>query len=190
MNIHRPPIGSARPARFTAESYVDSRQLLNQLFFKTELRDGVIFEMPADGPVTTRWNSAISRWLFENLSREWVITTDKTLVLDEDWAPTPDHYIFPAYLMEENVRGVDVNLLIEVSDKTLSYDLGEKAAAYASHGVREFWVADVNAKCLHVHLLGADGTYGAPRIIAFEQQITASLIPHLTLCLADLPRIS
>ena len=45
----------------------------------------------------------------------------------------------------------DVLLLIEVSDTTLSYDLGRKAAYYAEAGVGDYWVLDVNRQELHLH---------------------------------------
>lgn len=44
----------------------------------------------------------------------------------------------------------DILLLIEVSDTTLSYDLGRKAAYYAEAGIRDYWVLDVNAREVHV----------------------------------------
>lgn len=42
-------------------------------------------------------------------------------------------------------------LVVEVSDIYLSYDLRTKATFYARVGVREYWVVDVNGRCLHVN---------------------------------------
>lgn len=191
MNIQRfTPPDRPRPARFTTEAYIAGRSVINQLFEKTELLDGVIYEMPADGPLTTKWNNALLRWLFGALGDDFVITPDKTLKAGELWAPTPDIFVHAAELDEADVWAKDTLLVVEVSDTTLEYDLGEKASMYADHGVREYWVVDPNAKCIHVHHRGADGHYGAPERVGFEDTLNARHIPGLTLRLADLPRIS
>jgi len=191
MNIQRSiQPDQARPARFTAQAYVDARELINRLFQKTELRNGVIYEMPADGPLTTKWNNVMTRWLHHALSDQYIIKADKTLRTLEDWAPTPDIYVQPASIDEFAVWAKDTLLIIEISDSTLKDDLGEKAAAYAEAGVREYWVIDPNTKTLYAHHLGEDGTYGEPTQVGFTDTITAAHIPGLTLRMADLPRIS
>ena len=191
MNIQRSfPPDQARPARFTAEAYVEARELINRLFEKTELRDGVIYEMPADGPLTTKWNNVLLRWLYSSLDDAFIITADKTLRTLEDWAPTPDIYVYSSEHDEFSVWARNVALIIEVSDSTLRDDLGEKAEAYAEGGVREYWVIDPNSKTLYAHHLREDGTYGDPARIGFTDTITARHIPGLTLRMADLPRLS
>ncbi|MEM7767783.1 MAG: Uma2 family endonuclease [Pseudomonadota bacterium] len=158
--------------------------------FKTELINGTIYQMPADGPLTSRWNGAINRWLQLSVTEDRVVKAEQTLFLGNEWAPDPDHYVFPADLDEEDVTGADIALLIEVSVSTLSFDLTEKAAGYASSGIREYWVIDPNSKTLYAHRLGDDGTYGEPLEIGFTDTVTAQHIPGLRLRMAELPRIS
>lgn len=193
MNVQRPIQAPSEPTphRITVEEYdALSRLSLNALDRKFELWDGVIVEMPSDSPLTVRWTSTINRWLFTNLGEEFVIVSDATLRMDGDWAPDPDHYVFPADIREEDLRPTDVLLLIEVANTTLRSDLGAKAKAYAENGVREYWVIDPNTKTLYAHHLREDGNYGEPRQVAFTDTITAMHIPGLTLRMADLPRIS
>src|SRR5438132_12213528 len=45
----------------------------------------------------------------------------------------------------------DILLLVEVADRTLRTDLGRKARIYASAGVPEYWVVDLNSGTLYVH---------------------------------------
>jgi Uma2 family endonuclease len=181
-----------RPLHFTAQAYVEARGTINRLWPKTELRDGVILEMPADGPLTKKWNNVLARWLHTSLDERYIITADKSLLASDDWVPTPDLYVQPADIDEFAVRARDTLLLIEVADTTIGDDLGEKARRYARAGVREYWVVDPQARCVHVHRLGegaADG-YGPARVVAFDEAVSAQLIPGLTLKLSDLPRIS
>lgn len=42
-------------------------------------------------------------------------------------------------------------LIIEISDSTLVYDLGGKAALYAQAGVEDYWVVDINNRLVYVH---------------------------------------
>ncbi|MCI4644323.1 MAG: Uma2 family endonuclease [Hyphomonadaceae bacterium] len=191
MNIQHPfSKDGHRPARFTADAYVQSRALINQLFDKTELLDGVIYEMPADGPRTIEWNTALNMWLVRALPEQFHVVPDKTLKLAEYWAPTPDFHVIPADTPITSLQPADVALLIEVSDTTLHYDLGEKAEKYAEHGIHEYWVIDPEEKCLYAHHLREDGGYGAPKKLGFTDTMTATHIPGLALRMADLPRIS
>jgi len=193
MNIHRPihHISEPTPHRFTVSEYdALSRISLDFLDRKFELWDGVIVEMPMDGPLTSRWNGAINRWLQRSLSDDYAVKADQTLVLNDRWAPDPDHHVFPADIREEDLKPADVLLVIEVAHTTLTTDLGQKAEAYAESGIREYWVINPVARCVHVHLLGDKGSYDTPLLVGFTDTVTARLIPGLTLRLADLPRIS
>lgn len=42
-------------------------------------------------------------------------------------------------------------LVVEISDTTLKFDLGDKASLYAAAGIADYWVVDVIDKQLHVH---------------------------------------
>ncbi len=179
------------PHRFTAEEYHALwASSLHKLDKKFELLDGVIYEMPSDGPLTIEWTSAINRFLITTLGPEYIVVCDQTLRLSEHWAPDPDFYIFDAEHTAAGLKPDKVRLIIEVSNTTLKHDLGPKADAYAEHGIREYWVVDPNEKCLHVHRRGDDGAYGAPRRVGFNEAVEAAQIPGLTLKLSDLPRIS
>jgi Uma2 family endonuclease len=189
--LRQPTGGNPVPTRFTAEAYLDMRAVLNRLT-KTELLDGVICTMAADGHLTRLWNRTLAEWLILSRPREVAVVSHQTLPLGSHWAPSPDHYLFPESVADADVRGQDVLLVIEVSDTTLAYDLGAKAQAYAAHGVREYWVVDPEARCVHVHLLGegaADG-YGPARVVAFDEAVSATLIPGLILQLSALRRLS
>ena len=158
---------------------------------KLELIDGEILVVPADRGRTINWNIAINRWLTVGLANrpDLAIVPDKTLILSDYDAPSPDFYVFPSRIADPTeVRGPDVLLVIEVSDSSLGADLGAKAALYGLFGVREYWVVDCADRRLHVHRLGAEG-YGAPALFGPEETVAAALIPGLTLRLADLTRV-
>jgi Uma2 family endonuclease len=78
------------------------------------------------------------------------------------------------------VPGVSVSLVIEIADATLQSDLGRKAALYARHGVREYWVIEVNGRTVHQLSLPADGAYDNHVQHQFGAVITAATIERLT----------
>jgi Uma2 family endonuclease len=148
--------------------------------------------MAADGPRTIEWSIALTLWLARELPDTVHPVIDKTLVMSANWAPSPDFALIPAGLRASDIRPEMLLLLIELSDTTLAYDLGAKAQAYAAHGVREYWVVDPEARCVHVHRLGegmADG-YGPARVVAFDEAVSATHIPGLILQLSALRRLS
>lgn len=78
-----------------------------------------------------------------------VALSDKPLNL-----PQPDLILVKQPLTNYSSRFLeasDLDLIAEVSDTTLAFDLGVKAALYARAGIQEYWVADVNGRRLIVH---------------------------------------
>ena len=151
-----------------------------------ELIDGDIYEMPADGTRTRDWNAAIAKVLYRALlDTVYTIVPDKTLDLVEHYAPKPDFWIHDRR-SSGDVTGANVLLAIEISDTTIAWDRDVKAPAYEKGGVREHWRIECEARQIVVYRLGADGTYGAPATVGFEDTVEALLVPGLKLRLADL----
>ena len=59
---------------------------------------------------------------------------------------TPDTYIEPDFVFWDNAAGISglkpeaVHLAVEIADSSYAYDIGRKAALYASFGIPELWV--------------------------------------------------
>jgi len=95
----------------------------------------------------------------------------------------PDVCIYPAGMRNTDVRGADILLAVEVSDSSLRYDLGKKARLYAAHGVRDYWVVDLETETLHRHSEpGAEG-YGRVEKNGFGDAVA---LPFATDCILHL----
>jgi Uma2 family endonuclease len=70
------------------------------------------------------------------------LTQETTFRLSEDTYLEPDVVIYPRATGLMGLTGPNVLLVVEVADSSLRYDMGRKAALYASFGVRELWVID------------------------------------------------
>ena len=55
--------------------------------------------------------------------------------------------------MYAHAAPADVFLVVEVSDATLTHDLGTKAKVYEGAGIQEYWVVDLDKNRLHVFTL-------------------------------------
>ena len=81
----------------------------------------------------------------------WRMRSQLPLVLGQETDPFPDLALVPG-----NPRAAPLShpttaaLVVEVSDTTLAFDLTEKAELYATAGIPEYWVLDLNARQLHV----------------------------------------
>jgi Uma2 family endonuclease len=71
----------------------------------------------------------------------------------------------------------DILLLVEVSDTTLRTDLGRKARIYASAGIVEYWVVDLNSQMVYVHRAPADGAYRTRTELLRGAELSAAFAP-------------
>jgi Uma2 family endonuclease len=84
--------------------------------------------------------------------------------------PEPDLIV-----LKENYSGFrsetpqprDLQLVVEVADTTLAFDLTIKAALYARAGIAEYWVLDVQGRRLVVHREPGEGRYGS--VVAYDE---------------------
>ena len=114
------------------------------------------------------------------------MVTETTFRIDEKEFLEPDFVFWPRAL---GIRGLNpevVQFLVEISDSSLDYDLGRKAAIYASLGIPEYWVINARTLVTRVHRAPANGAYVSQTDMAFDALLTPALLPALAVRLADL----
>lgn len=79
------------------------------------------------------------------------IFPETTLRLSADTYIEPDILVLPSSVPTSRIVASAVLLAVEIADSSLGYDLGQKAAVCAAHGVRELWVIDAERLTTHVH---------------------------------------
>jgi Uma2 family endonuclease len=152
-----------------------------------ELIEGELIEIPADGARHKKLSSDLGFWLYRGLDKSnYAVVAEATLVPSEFNAPSPDWCVSPASISMDDLKGSDSLLVIEQSDSSLNRDLGWKAALYAQHSVRDYWVIDVAKREIHVHREPAAEGFGFRKRFAAHEAVEALLIPHLVLRLDQL----
>ena len=96
--------------------------------------------------------SRLSRQLRRALDPPLFARDEKPVHIAFDGEPIPD----VMFTYQEEYEGrhpypEDVALLVEVSDTSAAYDLGEKALLYSQAGVADYWVVLVNEAAIDRH---------------------------------------
>lgn len=92
---------------------------------------------------------ALLRAIFGN---GWVLRVQLPFIADDESEPEPDMAVIEGSVSDafaEHPR--QAALIVEVSDSTLAFDLGAKAALYAQSGVEDYWVIAINHRLVYVH---------------------------------------
>lgn len=114
---------------------------------RLELIQGRIVEnMPQNAPHASL-RRRLSRKLRANMEPTLLVMEESSLRLALDGEPIPDIVVVIGtesdYDQKHPTQG-DAVLVVEVSDTTVAYDLGDKALLYAQAGISDYWVALVN----------------------------------------------
>ena len=83
----------------------------------------------------------VDRWIRARPDDCW-LAQETTFRLSEDTYLEPDIVIYPRASGVTGLSRNNVLLVVEIADSSLRYDVGRKAALYASFGIRELWVID------------------------------------------------
>lgn len=149
----KPPPLPLRRFRFTRDQYYELDRLGYFDHKRVELIYGEIIEM---SPIN--WPHALGVKLLlraldvafspgywtESQQPFWIPSTAPESL------PQPDVAVIPGEPRDYTDHPTAAALLVEVSVSTLDYDLTTKAELYATAGVPEYWVLDVDNRQLHV----------------------------------------
>lgn len=156
---------------------------------KIELIYGELREMTPPGPSHSQAVSRLNRWSHESTTEaEATIRIQDPIGIPElDSAPQPDVvWARPKDYGQRHPRPRDVLLLIEVSDSSLDYDLGEKAAVYAQAGIKDYWVVNIPDFCVEVFRQPKRGRYLEHRTFNVGEQVEPLAFPKLRLSVSGL----
>ncbi len=122
-----------------------------------ELVDGEIISKMGQNPPHAFVIMRLMEWLVGIFGIKFVralLSINVATADNETNEPEPDLAITtqPAAAYANRHPGpADLQMVVEVSDTTLRFDLRNKAALYARAGIAEYWVADLAGRRLVVH---------------------------------------
>jgi Uma2 family endonuclease len=128
-----------------------------------ELFRGEIIAMSPEGESHAYFNTEVADYLRSLLGRTAKIRDAKPITLpDYDSEPAPDIAIVQplgALYLQHHPYPENIFWLIEFAKTTLQKDLGVKKEFYATVGIPEYWVVNLQASQLHVFWDLLDGVY-------------------------------
>ncbi len=157
-----------RRHRFTTSDYHRMGQtglLPDEL--RTELLDGEILEMSPINSLHAGTVKRLNRLLSQLFGRKAIISIQDPLALSEYSEPEPDVAILkprPDFYSTAHPTPADVLFVIEVADSSIYKDRNVKLPHYASAGIPEVWLVDLEAQNIEV--------YTQPEGQAYQQKQT------------------
>jgi Uma2 family endonuclease len=118
-----------------------------------------------------------------------IVRVQGSVVLDLYDAPQPDVAVLRPktdFYLSGHPNPTDILLLIEVAASSLDYDREVKAPLYASKGVAEYWLVDVNEEVISRYMNPAAGVYQTVAHHRRGESIAPSLLPDCVLEIDEL----
>lgn len=170
LNEQTAPTADPRRHRFTAEEYIAIHAAGVLGDRRTELVNGEIRDMAPQNDPHMLAVSQLSALFLEQLNRDayWAIIQGTFRCPPQ--MPEPDLAIYRYTTVDGKIK-LDMQkppLLVEVSDTSVDYDLGEKVRLYASLGVAEYWVMDLQSRQAVVHRRPNDSSAAMPNFAEIQ----------------------
>jgi Uma2 family endonuclease len=112
---------------------------------KVELLAGDLIEVAPESPIHSYFTRTGVQYLRQKLTDLALVMEAHPVTLDNS-EPEPDIAIVrpqPHNYKNNHPSAEDIFWLIEISNKTLSYDLNDKKQIYAQADIKEYWVVDL-----------------------------------------------
>ena len=150
---------------------------------RLELINGEIKKMSPIGRKHATCVARLTKRFELRLGDRTIIWSQNPIRLPDNSEPQPDLAILKPredFYEEGLPTPLDILLIIEVADSTIAYDREVKSPLYASVGIPEMWLFDVNKKAIEGYSYPSASGY--KQINRYEQNDTLSMLafPEIT----------
>ncbi len=157
---------------------------------RAKLIEGQIVE---EGPMNPPHANAgdLAEDVIRNLfGRGWISRTQKPLVFDLWTDPLPDIAVMRGNPGGFKTHPTTADLIVEIADSSLGSDTTTKADLYATAGIKDYWVLDVDGKRLFVFRDPAcvDGvhSYQTKMVLKESDKISPLALPSSSILVSEL----
>ena len=153
-------------------------------YAKTELIDGVVVAMNAQVRAHSWAKNELGHRIRMVLDAEDTgLSTqiEPTVEIAPTNLPSPDIVVTVTPRGARYMRADSVRLIVEVSDSSVAYDLGDKLGIYARADIPEYWVVDLPICKLHQFWDPLGGHYSAKADVNLGDSVTSRTITNLTI---------
>jgi Uma2 family endonuclease len=178
------------PHRFTVTQYekMIAVGILNEND-KVELIRG---EIVAKMPIGLSHAASVKRLnqLLSDRARGRAIVGIQDPIRLSDSQPEPDVSVLAPradFYAASTPEPTDVLLLVEVADSSLEYDREVKGPLYAENGITEYWIVNIEDRCLEIHRQPqAVGTYSDVRTLRPGDTADVAALPGVSISVSEI----
>ncbi|MBI2203595.1 MAG: Uma2 family endonuclease [Candidatus Rokubacteria bacterium] len=155
---------------------------------RLELLDGEIFEMTPIGPLHSSVVNRLTRLWVTRLGTRAIVQVQNPVEARPRSEPQPDLTLLREradFYRDRHPGPGDVLLVIEVADTSLDYDRA-KLAIYASAGIAEVWIVDLQAERVDVHRDAGTSGFGDVRAARRGDSVACRAFPDVVLNVTDI----
>ena len=174
--------------RFSVQEYHQMAEM--GIFHPTErleLIDGRIITISPQNPPHASTTARVGDYLRELTTGVAKIRSQLPVRLHDFSEPEPDVALVRSDrrdYADRHPTASDIYLIVEVSDATLDFDIGEKKLDYARSDIAEYWVVDVNGNRVLVFRHPAQGEYQEEFVFGLDTVISPLAFPSLQVLVA------
>jgi Uma2 family endonuclease len=156
---------------------------------RAKLIDGrIVVEGPMNPPhaLSMELSMEALRKVFDT---QWRFRIQLPLPVGVETDPQPDIAIIRGSARGATSHPTTADLIVEISDSSLKFDTTEKMSLYASAGIADYWVVDVNDRVVLVHrqpVIDAESKYGL-KYGTVQKYYSGSTIAPLAVSKAAIP---
>jgi Uma2 family endonuclease len=144
---------------------------------RVELIGGELVPMSPKGNHHEVVKIALLRRWYRAAPDDCNLAPETTFRLSEDTYLEPDVVIYRRAEGLKGLSGPSALLVIEIAGSSLRYDMGRKAALYASFGVRELWVIDAVKLATRVFRAPSEEGYREVRNFSASERLVPLIAP-------------
>jgi Uma2 family endonuclease len=120
---------------------------------RVQLIDGEVLDMPPQGSAHFSSILLAAEAARRAFGKGFIVRTQGPLNVSEDCEPEPDIAVVPGDIRADsrNPHPTTALLIIEISDSSLSFDRNDKASLYASVGIADYWIVNLDEQQVEVY---------------------------------------
>lgn len=156
---------------------------------RIELIDGELIQMASIGARHAGTVTLLIELLMPRVHRRAVVWPQNPVTLPPRSEPQPDVMLLrpraDRYL-KSLPKAADTLLLIEVSDTSVQFDRKVKQRIYARDGIPEYWIVDIESRCVEVYRSPKGERYAEKQIMAIGSTVSPLLLPQVSIDVAEI----
>lgn len=179
-----------QPRKFTVEEYAKMGESgIIPPGERVELIEGVVLPLSPQNRRHASRTARITTILVRAFGDTHEIRVQLPLTLGNYSEPEPDFSLVPLEVADAAKRHPgSADLVLEISDTSLSFDRNEKASLYAAAGIQDYWVLNLPHRRLEVRRAPASNSeaafgwdYSSLTIYAEGQSLSPTFAPDVVL---------